>query len=125
MLSRSPIRKKRPGKPRRGPMRDPQYRKWCTSETCAVCLLMISREEYQNLNPFGCFVVDPAHTENNGASSKGRDSSCLPLGRMHHEEYDAGRKAFEKKYGVDMKFEASRSYARYLEEIQASRERAQ
>jgi hypothetical protein len=48
--------------------------------------------------------------------SKGPDSSCVPLCRKHHDEYDAGRKAFEKKYGVSMKALAAEHYARYQKE---------
>lgn len=60
-------------------------------------------------------AVDTAHTQNNGTSSKGPDSSCAPLCRTHHREYDAGRKAFEKKYGVDMKAVAAAWHKLYLE----------
>ena len=52
-------------------------------------------------------IIDPAHTQNNGGSSKGPDSSCAPLCRAHHMEYDNGREAFEEKYGIDMAREAA------------------
>jgi hypothetical protein len=35
-------------------------------------------------------------------SSKGSDFTCVPLTRAEHDEYDAGRDAFEKRYGVSM-----------------------
>ena len=35
-------------------------------------------------------------------SSKGPDFSCVPLTLEEHAEYDAGRVAFEKRYGVSM-----------------------
>ena len=43
------------------------------------------------------YSTDPAHTQGNGMSSKGPDSSCVPLCRKHHRDFDSGRKAFEKK----------------------------
>jgi hypothetical protein len=100
MLARCEVRKRR-SKPRRGPLRDAAYRKYVKSEPCAVCYRLPS---------------DPAHTENNGMSSKGPDSSCAPLCRLHHREYDAGRVAFEAKYNVDMKAVARRHWERYQRE---------
>jgi len=41
-------------------------------------------------------------------SSKGPDSTCANLCRFHHDEYDAGREAFELKYGVDMPAQAAK-----------------
>jgi hypothetical protein len=55
----------------------------------------------QGYDPFAR-IIDPAHTANNGMSSKGPDSSCAPLCRRHHREYDAGRAAFEAAYAIDM-----------------------
>lgn len=78
---------RRRSKPRRGPLRSPEYRAWLTIRRCVVC----HRRE-----------CDPAHTANNGMRSKGADSSCAPLCREHHREYDAGRAAFQDKYQVDM-----------------------
>ncbi len=90
--STKPIPKRR-AKPRRGPLRSPTYRAWLRLKVCVIV---------------GCgFVSEPAHTVNNGMRSKGPDSSCVPLCRNHHREYDAGRKAFEAKYGIDMKTAAS------------------
>jgi hypothetical protein len=57
--------------------------------------------------------IDPAHTANNGMGSKGPDSSCAPLCRVHHREYDAGRAAFEEKYGLDMAKEAAAHFRLY------------
>ena len=62
------------------------------------------------------WLSDPSHTVNNGMSSKGPDSSCVPLCRKHHREYDAGRKAFEAKYAVDMKALAAEHWKRFCEE---------
>ena len=120
--NQKPIAKKR-ATPRRGPMRDPQYRKFLRNiGYCPVCFgpawvvhgAFVSR--FTNRDVGEC--IDPAHTENNGMRSKGPDSSCAPLCRVHHEEYDAGRKAFEEKYEVSMKDVAAKWYALYLEQSQ-------
>lgn len=105
-------------------MRDPDYRRWCRDkEPCVMFQHTIEARLAQNYrlavatecrSPFG--QTDPAHTQNNGMSSKGPDSSCVPMCRKHHLEYDAGREAFEKKYGIDMKAKAEESYARYRQE---------
>ena len=77
--------------------------------TCVICLF--------GKDLHHCGIVDPAHTENNGTSSKGPDYSCVPLGRGHHREYDAGRKAFEKKYDIDMQETAKKYWETYQREI--------
>lgn len=85
---------------RRGPERDPDYMAWLSQEnSCLICKV-------------DC--PDPAHTINNGMRSKGPDSSCVPLCRTHHAEYDSGRAAFETKYGVSMKAEAAAHFAVYV-----------
>jgi hypothetical protein len=58
--------------------------------------------------------TEAAHTQNNGMGSKGPDSSCAPLCRKHHREYDSGREAFEAKYGIDMKQLAADWHKEYL-----------
>lgn len=104
MIQRSPVKRstkpipRRRVKPRRGPLRVPAYRKFLRDRRCCVCPAV------------GC---DPAHTANNGMRSKGPDSSCAPLCRDHHREFDAGRKAFEEKYGIDMKVAAAAHWLLY------------
>lgn len=109
---RTPVRKRRPGPPRRGPMRDLAYRRWIRE---LICIVYGPGRLWENLN---CVTAptDAAHTENNGMSSKGPDSSCVPLCRVHHREYDAGREAFERKYNVNMRQIAARFYDRYQAE---------
>lgn len=85
-------------------MRDKKYRQWISIKNCVAC---------QRTSMHYC---EAAHTENNGMSSKGPDSSCAPLCAKHHLEYDAGREAFEKKYNVDMQKVAAEHYARYEQE---------
>lgn len=86
-------------------MRDQAYMDWLKSRKCSVLGCFPAMPW-----PYGMFV-DPAHTQNNGMGSKGPDSSCAPLCRMHHREYDAGRAAFEKRYKVDMRREAEAHHA--------------
>src|SRR5689334_22130582 len=103
LLKRTPVKKRRG--PRRGPRRDQAYKDWLKQN--ARCIIPVH-------DLFGLYTVDPAHTQNNGMSSRGPDSSCAPLCRQHHREYDAGRAAFEAKYGVDMEALAAKYYAEYL-----------
>jgi hypothetical protein len=102
---RTPIRSRRAA-PRKGPMRDANYRAFCRTKNCARCGRV----------PTSRFPSDPAHTRNNGMSSKGPDSSCAPLCRPCHSEYDAGRKAFEVKTNLNMAAVAAQHYAEYLKE---------
>jgi len=111
-LKRTPVKRKR-AKPRRGPMRSPEYRRWLRT---LECVLAWSPSQPTKRGCLPHQSVDPAHTQNNGMRSKGPDSSCVPLCRNHHREYDAGRKAFEAKYGVDMAKLASEHYARFKAE---------
>src|SRR3954453_1851178 len=79
--------RKPPAPERRGPLRDAAYRQWIRTLPSVVS------------GRLGC---DACHTRNNGLSSKGPDSCCVPLTRAEHRAYDAGRAAFERKYGVVM-----------------------
>lgn len=74
-------------KPRRGPYRSWKYRAWIRTVPSVVS------------GRTGC---EACHTVNNGMRSKGSDLSCVPMTRAEHREYDAGRKAFERKYGISM-----------------------
>ena len=98
-------------KPRRGPERDQEYKDWLKTRLCVVCAKVPRTVYGADVRDWRHMVIDPAHTKNNGMCSKGPDSSCAPLCRAHHNEYDAGRDAFEKKYEVDMQIEAKAHYA--------------
>lgn len=109
MIRRTPLQRstkpisKRRAKPRRTTMlRDAGYRAWLRERgycpVCNPCVWQIDGTAAGG--PCGC---DAAHTERGGMSMKGPDSSCAPLCRVHHREYDAEHKAFEVKYGIDMK----------------------
>lgn len=108
---RKPVRRKR-SKPRRGPWRSREYRRHIAMEVyCCVGELCGS----ESCSKF-IACNDAAHTQNNGMSSKGPDSSCVPLCRKHHLEYDRGRKAFERKYGLDLQALAKQYFERWLAE---------
>jgi hypothetical protein len=102
-----PRRRKRPR--RVSVLRDQPYKDWLKKCRCVVCsiLKLVYRDR---LCASGSMPIDPAHTVNNGMSSKGPDNSCVPLCRVHHREYDAGREAFEVKYGISMQRESAAHY---------------
>jgi hypothetical protein len=119
-MSRKRIPRRR-RKPRRGPLRCQPYKDWLKLEgKCRACQITCARLSKQPVTwslwyyraAFQAGHCDPAHTRNNGMRSKGPDSSCAPLCRgfespNHHDEYDAGRKAFVAKYGYDPEDEAA------------------
>lgn len=90
---------------------------WLSNECgCVVCKSLGKR--------FGGWlerIIDPAHTVGNGRSSKGPDSSCIPLCRHHHDEMDGRlsttittKAQFAAKYGLDIEKEAKDHYALFL-----------
>jgi hypothetical protein len=83
---RTPIRKRRAA--RRGPWRCVDYRRWVASHPCVIC---------------GNQNSQAAHTESNGMSSKGPDSSCVPLCLLHHDVLD-GRRQGAGCLGLDRSF---------------------
>lgn len=106
---RTPVRKRRPGPARKGPMRSEAYRRWVSRFRCCVCNpLSLDMGECCEGNS------QAAHAERNGMSSKGPDSSCVPLCVAHHNWYDGRSRAsvlrFEK---LDLKEIAARFYAWY------------
>lgn len=99
--STKPIPSKR-SKPRRGPMRSPEYRRWLHEKPCHVC---------------GKMPCDPAHTgRNGGMSMKSDDSSCVPLCRKCHRLYDSDRKHFETIVGYDLHEKSAIYYQLFLKE---------
>lgn len=114
-MKRTPVKKRRT-KPRRGPMRDPKYRTFVRTFLCSVFSASPNDEPYDRCDYWNGHtnLTDSAHTQNNGMRSKGPDSSCAPLCRKHHREYDAGREAFEEKYAVSMSAIAAETFAAYL-----------
>lgn len=104
----TPIKRKRGV--RQGPWRSVEYRRWISQHWCCVCfgVDIVTRSDIS--------VSQAAHTENNGMASKGDDSACVPLSMSVHDEYDAGRLAFEHKYGIDLKAIAAQYYAQWLSE---------
>lgn len=111
-MKRSPVRKKRPGPPRRGPAgidperwRNPGYLKFLREEgVCEACW------------PRTFLPCDPCHGPANGMASKGPDAEAVPLDRVHHEmQHKLGWPAFEELYGFSREKEAAKWWARYQE----------
>jgi hypothetical protein len=93
MLRRTSLRKRRPGKPRRGRTYDPAYMRWVKKWPCAACGLEGGS--------------DPCHTkaiDRGGMGQKTSDRSCIPLCRVHHREFDQGRyrATFCERYRLDI-----------------------
>jgi hypothetical protein len=89
-------------------IRDEKYLQFIRERRCLVCREM---EGFRLNYP----PSDPAHTKVNGMSSKGDDSSCVPLCRLHHTElHKRGILDFQVKYGVDLRQEALTYYGLYL-----------
>lgn len=111
---------KRPGPSRLvSVVRDQGFMKWLKTEPCVACLVLIQRGA--GITCYG--HSDPCHTVGNGRSSKGPDSSCIPLGRYHHDEMDGRlntkivtKEQFAEKYGLDLAAIAAEHYARYKQE---------
>ena len=113
--SAKPLKRRRQ-KPRKGPLRDPKFRAFVRIHPCAACRYALCgcRGKCDGTGECVGVPVDAAHSQNNGMRSKGPDSSCAPLCRKHHREYDSGRTVFEMKYGVDMPVIAAKLYVAYL-----------
>lgn len=76
-----------PGKPSK-PVRDPEYLRFVKRLPCAVCCKT--------------WGVDPCHTGPHGISQKASDLLCIPLCRVHHQEYDSAPREFATKHGLDV-----------------------
>ena len=53
-------------------------------------------------------MSDPHHVRSKGAGGKERDNIAPLQRRWHTELHQIGKKAFEKKYGINLKVEAER-----------------
>ena len=69
---------------------------------------------WQNAAVVVIYFLAMRHTQRTTAwAVKGRIRHAFHCAEKHHREYDAGRKAFEKKYGLDMKAIAKEYYQAY------------
>jgi len=100
-------------------LRDPGYMEWLKDRPCVAC--MKRRVPIGPCAWWRLAIIDPAHTLNNGFSSKGPDSSCIPLCRYHHDEMDGRLSAamttkeqFAAKYSLNLANESAAHYALYL-----------
>lgn len=77
----------------RGPMRDPEYRRFIRTLPCSVG---------------GCnkIYIQAAHYRVNGMGSKSSDYTCVPLCQWHHLDgpyaLHKGLEAFEAEYGISI-----------------------
>jgi hypothetical protein len=112
-----PVNRRRPGPKRKGLIRLPDYRAWLNQQPCLACIELRRRAlDNEELPPPLPMFSHASHTENNGLSSKGADTSCVSLCPQHHTEYDRNRITFELKYDLVMKQQAAALYARFREE---------
>ncbi len=81
------IPRKPPGKARRGPARDAEYRAWIRTLPSVISGL------------YGC---ECAHTGSDGGmSQKASDYSTIPLTQEEHREYhQIGKPEFERRHGI-------------------------
>jgi hypothetical protein len=71
------------------PIRDESYLRWIRTLPCSACVKQRRK-------------VEAAHTGPHGMSQKASDYSCIPLCRVHHQEYDSGPQAFQERHGIDV-----------------------
>ncbi len=116
MKPRTPLKHKRSGPPRKGPLRLPKYRRWIAEHFSIL----------QDTNPGnvqGVAVSQACHTgPTNGLSSKASDATCVPLTPEEHAIYDdkSKRPAFEERVkretGKTIEEHARDYFQRWLEE---------
>lgn len=116
--STKPVRKRRPGPPRRGPAdvpaeqwRNPDFLDFLRNEgKCYACSVQDHRLRDQICSQLGRgfrYQCDPMHGPPNGRSQKGPDAGAIPGCWPHHKEQTTiGWTAFEAKYGFSREVEA-------------------
>jgi hypothetical protein len=70
------------------PVRDPEYRRWVKSLSCAAC----GRS----------WGVDPAHTGPHGLGQKASDLTCIPLCRRDHDAFDTAPQEFVEQHRLNI-----------------------
>ena len=88
--------------------RSPEYMRWISQLPCCMCVPIV--RFLATYGDTGIRLSDPAHSGSDGGTSmKSSDSSCIPLCRMHHNQFDGqekcpsgevGRAAFIRYYGL-------------------------
>jgi hypothetical protein len=104
-IRRSPVRKKRPGPPRRSSrVLDEDYLDWIRTLACIICVY-----RYPGGGPDLSVQTtrsEAAHVGARGLSQKCSDREAMPLCTHHHHDAKAGHhgqlgKNFWKHYGLD------------------------
>ncbi len=94
---------------------------WLKTQPCWGCIAAMHQTGCGSIAMYS----EPAHTaKTNGRSSKGPDSSCIPLCHIHHAEMDGRlntkivtKEQFAAKYNLDLADIAAEHYARFKKEI--------
>ena len=76
MKRTTPPKKRRTGKPRRGPARDAKYLAWIRTQPCIVCIGVDGPSEAAHIGP-------------HGMAQKASDYDTLPICAVHHRELQA------------------------------------
>lgn len=82
--------------------RSEKYMKFVRDLPCVVC---------------GTMPCDPHHTTKAGMSIKATDLSCIPVCRIHHDEFNAvgsGPRTFEAKHNINIKTELIKTLMKYI-----------
>ncbi len=99
MITRTPIKRKRPGKPRRGRIIDEDYKAFIAAQRCCICALYNHGDQAQ-LTP-----TEVAHVGVRGLGQKCSDRETIPLCAYDHREGSNSHhvlgKAFWAHHGLD------------------------
>ncbi len=97
MITRTAIRRKRPGKPRRGRLQDSDYLEWIREQPCVLC------RKYDTQKQMG--ITEAAHVGERGLGQKCSDRETIPLCGYDHREGSNSHhklgKQFWKVHGLD------------------------
>ena len=108
---RKPVNKRRPGKARRGPVKDEAYLEFLRGRRCVVCIAWrISQST----------PTEAAHVRVRGLGQKCDDKDALPMCERHHRTgplalHKLG-KAFWTHHGIDRETELAKIHVLYGEE---------
>lgn len=114
MISRSPIKRRRPGKPRRGRVRDPKYLAWLREQWCAIC-------EFRPGSEAGTGHIEAAHVGERGLGQKSDDRAAIPLCVRHHRTGADSHHVLGKKFWAHHRLDRDLLVAACNAEFEAQR----
>lgn len=115
----------RASKPKRGPLKDPDYLEWITSLFCAACEVTVVARSAEVSYPYACQVSlmrqkshsEAAHVGERGLGQKCSDRETIPLCAEHHrtgqDAHHVLGKRFWEHHGLDKAGIISRLNAEY------------